>query len=186
MKPAEIITAVINLAALVFVGAQVLLARRTLRETTRKHEQEWLRLRRQATIEMSTSTGQYQEELKAQLPWNDRDPQEVAAFLKARQGDYAQLTPVRSYLNHLEDLAVGVKAGVYDVEVVSMLSGSRIIDTASNYAGYIADVRSQLKRPRLYECLDELVEQLKVLEEAGPRTAALAAGPIGSAPPRSS
>lgn len=168
MKPAEIIAAVINLAALIFVGAQVLLARQALKESTRKQEQEWLRLRRQATLEMSAATGQYQEGLKAQLPWNDRDPQEVASFLKARQGDHVKLAPVRAYLNHLEDLAVGVKSGVYDVEVVSMLSGSRIIDTASNYASYIENVRRELRRPRLYEGLDELVEQLKVLDKAKP------------------
>jgi hypothetical protein len=164
VKPAEIITALINLAALIFVGAQVQLARRTLRESTRKQEQEWLRLRRQATIEMSASTEQYREELKAQLPWNDRDPKEVAAFLEERKGDHGRLTPVRAYLNHLEDLAVGVKAGVYDVEVISMLSGARIIATAASYAGYIQNIRLELDRPRTYECLDELVAQLKTLE----------------------
>jgi hypothetical protein len=90
----ELVTAFINVAALVFVGAQVLLARRALKEATQAQQREWERQRKQATIEASISTAEYRASLNAVLPWNDRDPKEVAAFLKEARGDRAKLAPV--------------------------------------------------------------------------------------------
>jgi hypothetical protein len=161
VKASEWITAVINVAALLFVGAQVLLARRALKETGEAQQREWVRRRKQVTIEAVVSTAHYRESLKSVLPWNDRDPQEVAAFLKQAAGDHAKLAPVREYLNHLTDLAVGIKQGVFDLETVSMLEGSRIIGTAESYSHYIADIRRELNNPWTYEDIEELAEMLR-------------------------
>lgn len=130
MSAAEMITAAINFAALVFLGAQIMLSRRALRETAESQQEEWNLQRKKASIEASISTARYREALKSVLPWNDRDPEVVAAFLKEANGDRAKLTPVREYLNHLEDLAVGIKQGVFDLGTISMLEGTRIIDVA--------------------------------------------------------
>jgi hypothetical protein len=161
---AETVTAVISLAALVFLGAQVMLARRALKETSKAQQDEWDRQCKKASIDVSVSTARYREELKSFLPWNDRDSEEVAVFLKALNGDHAKLGPVRQYLNHLEDIAVGVKQGVFHIETISMLQGTRIIDTVTNYGPYIRSVREELRRPGIYMYLEELAELLKRYE----------------------
>jgi Domain of unknown function (DUF4760) len=162
MSTAEVIATVINFAALVFLGAQVMLARRALRETAEAQRQEWERQRKKATIEASVSTARYREGLKAVLPWNDRSPKEVAAFLKEANGDHTKLTAVREYLNHLEDIAVGIKQGVFDLDTISMLDGNRIIDVVASYAPYIESVREELHRPTTYEDIEDLAEMIKV------------------------
>jgi len=162
VSTSETISAAINFAALVFLGAQVMLARRALGETAKAQQQEWERQRKKASIEASVSTARYREALKAVLPWNDRDPEEMAAFLKEVNGDHAKLYPVREYLNHLVDIAVGVKQGVFDLDTISMLEGGRIIDVVASYAPYIESVRQEVHRPRIYEDIEDLAELIKV------------------------
>ena len=60
----ETVTAAINFAALVFLGAQVMLARRALREAAVAQQHEWERERRKASIEASVSTARYREGLR--------------------------------------------------------------------------------------------------------------------------
>jgi hypothetical protein len=69
--------------------------------------------------------------------------------------------PVRQYFNHLEDLAAGVKQGIFDLEALALLSGSRIVDTVESYANYIAEVRQELGRPSIYENIEELAHMLR-------------------------
>lgn len=123
---------------------------------------ETARLRKQAAIDMMVSTSQYRERLKADLPWNDRDPVVVAAFLEEAKGDFMRLTPLREYLNHLEDLAVGTIHGVYDTEIVAILEGRRVIDAANSYRSYIEWIRETLDRPTIYSDIFELAEIMKV------------------------
>jgi len=161
VSTAETISAAINFAALVFLAAQVMLARRALGETAKAQQQEWERQRKKASIEASVSTARYREALKSVLPWNDRDPEEMAAFLKEVNGDHAKLYPVREYLNHLVDIAVGVKQGVFDLDTISMLEGGRIIDVIASYAPYIESVRQEAHRPGIYEDIEDLAELIK-------------------------
>jgi len=168
VSTSETISAAINFAALVFLGAQVMLARRALGETAKAQQQEWERQRKKASIEASVSTARYREALKAVLPWNDRDPEEMAAFLKEVNGDHAKLYPVREYLNHLVDIAVGVKQGVFDLDTISMLEGGRIIDVVASYAPYIESVRQEAHRPRIYEDIEDLAELIKAHRQESP------------------
>jgi hypothetical protein len=168
VSAAETITAAINFAALVFLGAQVMLARRALKEAAQGQVNEWDRQRKQASIDVSVSTAKYREALKAVLPWNDRDPEVVAAFLKEANGDHAKLHPMREYLNHLEDIAVGVKQGVFDLSTISMLEGGRIIDVVASYTPYIESVRQELHRPTIYDDVEHLAEMLKAYRQGPP------------------
>ncbi len=163
MSIADAVTAGINFAALLFLGAQVMLARKALKETAKGQEREWERQRRQSSIEVSISTGQYRDSLRSVLPWNDRDPKEVMAFLDDAKDDREKLDPLRQYLNHLDDLAVGVKQGVFDIGTISMLQGSNIIDVFANYTPYIESIRRMLDRPSIYENLEDLAHMLKSL-----------------------
>lgn len=165
MSPTEVITTAINLSALIFLAAQVMLARKALREAAEGQEREWNRQRKKATIDATVATAQYRESIRALLPWNDRDPKAMAAFLEKAGGDYDKLAPLSGYLNSLDDIAVGVKQGVLDLETVSMLFGSRIIDVVASYAPYMESIRRGLDRPQTWSDLDDLVELLKKLRQ---------------------
>lgn len=162
MKTAEMVTAAINLAALLFVGAQVVLARRALQANREAQDREWARLRKQATLEIAFTTREYRESLKSALPRNDRNPKEVAAFLNEADGDHKKLSPVRQYLNHLTGIAVGIKEGTFDLDTLSMLEGSRIIGTVESYRPFIEHMRLELRNPSTYEDVEELAEMLRV------------------------
>lgn len=175
MKTSEVIAMIINAAmlvinigALIFVGMQVRLAQRSLKDSAEGQERERLRLRKLATIEMSASTERYREAMKAKLPWNDRDRKQVTDFLEKAWGDHEKMTVVRAYLNHLEDLAVGVKAGVYDLDTVYMLSGDRLIAAGEGFAEHIGRVRDELKSPGVYEYFEDLVKELKQRRDSSP------------------
>jgi hypothetical protein len=161
VSTAEVITVAISFAGLVFLGVQVGLARQALKETAVAQQQEWERQRKKASIDAIVATSKYREALKAVLPWNDRDPEEMANFLKSAGGDHAKLMPIREYLNHLEDIAVGVKQGVFDLETISMLEGSHIIDVAASYAPYIESVRHELRRSTIYEGIEYLAKLIE-------------------------
>jgi hypothetical protein len=163
MTTAGMVTAAISFAGLVFLGVQVLLARMALKETARAQRDETARLRKQAAIEMMVSTSEYRERLKADLPWNDRDPEVVATFVEEAKRDYLRLAPLREYLNHLEDLAVGTIHGVYDTEIVAILEGRRIIDAAISYRPYIEWIRETLDRPTIYSDIFDLAEIMKAV-----------------------
>lgn len=171
MSITDAITTAINFAALVFLGAQVMLARKALREAAEGQGREWDRQRRKATIDAIVTTAQYRESLKSTLPWNDRDLEAMAAFFEKVNGDHDRLAPVSGYLNHLDDLAVGVKQGVFDFETVSILEGNRLIDIAASYAPYIDSIRRELNRPTIWDDIDDLVELLKAARQ-GPITTA--------------
>jgi hypothetical protein len=161
VSTAEAITAAINLAALIFLGGQVMLARQALKAAAVAQQEEWKRQRKKASLEASVSTSKYREALKADLPWNDRDPEEVATFIKKAAGNHARLAPIREYLNHLNATAVGVKQGVFDLETISMLQGKRIIDITVSYAPYIESIRKELGRPTVYEDIEDLADLIK-------------------------
>jgi hypothetical protein len=166
VSTAEAIATIINIAGLVFLGAQVMLARRALSDNAKAQEREWERQRRKSTLDMLAATSQYRESLKAGLPWNDRDPKEVAAFLARANGDREKLVPVREFLNYYEDLAVGARQGVFDIETISMSEGSRIIATAENYRVYVEDIRREIGKSTLYENLECLAEILRSLRKS--------------------
>jgi hypothetical protein len=161
MSLANTITLVINFVALVFLGVQVMQARKVASETARGQEREWDRQRKKSSIDAIVATAQYRESLKAVLPANDRDPKAVAAFLEEAKGDNAKLGPLGEYLNHIEDLAVGVKQGIFDLDAISMLEGNRLIDIIPNYVSYMESVREQAGRPTIWQDIDDLVEMIK-------------------------
>jgi Domain of unknown function (DUF4760) len=164
----DTVTAGINLAALVFLGAQVMLARQAIKETADAQNKEWERQRKRSTLEALVSTAQYREELKAVLPWNDRDPKEMARFFEKYKDDHSKLWPVREYLNHLEDLAVGVKQGVFDLETIIMADGNRILDVVVSYGPHIERVRREIESPTVYNDIEDLAELIKAQRgEAG-------------------
>lgn len=52
--------------------------------------------------------------------------------------------------------------GVYDVEIVAILEGKRIIDAVNSYRPYIEWIRETLDRPTVYSDIYELADMMKV------------------------
>lgn len=161
LSAADAIASLINFSALAFLGAQVMLARQALRETARAQRREWERQRKRSTLETYASGAQYEDKLKSALPWNDRNPEEMAKFFEEAWQDYSKLWPIREYLNYLDCVAVGVKQGVYDLDTVNMMQGGRIIDVAASYAPYIERIRQEIDRSTVYEDLEDLAELIR-------------------------
>jgi len=93
----------------------------------------------------------------------------VEAFIEAANGDLMRLTPLREYLNHLKIWRVGTIHGVYDVEIVAILEGKRIIDAANSYRPYIEWIRETLDRPTVYSDILDLAEMMKIaVAKVGP------------------
>jgi Domain of unknown function (DUF4760) len=161
MSTADIITTTINLAALVFLGAQVMFARNALKETAKGQKEEWKRQRRKSSLDALLETTRYRESMKDVLPWNDRDRKAVEAFLEEANGDRRKLAPLREYLNHLENIAIGVRQKVFDLETISLSEGGRIIDIVTNYGTYIEGVRQELGKPLVYEEIKILAKRLE-------------------------
>jgi Domain of unknown function (DUF4760) len=155
------IATAINFAALIFLGAQVMQARRAMDDAAKGQEQEWDRQRKKASLDALVATQEYRASLKASLPWNDRDPSNVAAFLEEAKEDHEKLALVRRYLNSLEDLAIGVKQGVYDLEIIYLSEGERITTTVENYQPYIQGIREELKSQLVYNEINDLANMLK-------------------------
>lgn len=139
------VAALINLGAFVFVGLQVRHAVGQSRKAAADTEFERRRQCKRDTIEAARATVKYREQLKAKLPWNDRDATQVKAYLDEAEGDDETKLAIRAYLDYLEMLAVGANEGVLDVETLSRMSGSRILAVADNYQPYIVRRRQELK-----------------------------------------
>jgi Domain of unknown function (DUF4760) len=155
------ITTVLNLVAVSFVGLQVRQAARQASKTTEDQQLEWVRGRKQATIEFIMSTVQLNKELKAALPFSDRDPTKAQALLEAAEKDTAVAGSIRAYLDYLEYVAAGVNEGVLDLGMVDSMSGGRIVDVARNYRPYIERRRQEFQSTTLYLELERLAAAIR-------------------------
>ena len=134
-----------------------------IRAATRGQQIDHDRQRCQATLDAWNATLEWRGSLWAQLP-NDRDLDSVRAFCPdARDTSDPRFQLVVDYLNYLENLSVGVKHGVYDIEVLNSLAGSRIVAAWRGYSGFIADRREVLSAPTLWIELEGLAAALRAL-----------------------
>jgi hypothetical protein len=62
---------------------------------------------------------------------------ELATDLRTSKKLEVERDALRSYLNHLERLALGVRAGIFEGEIVALLSRSRIVNTRHRYAAFM-------------------------------------------------
>jgi hypothetical protein len=66
---------------------------------------------------------------------------------------------IRYLLNHLESLAVGIDAGIYDEPMLKSSWCGIVTDTYTHAATYISAVREQDKRPTIYQELEWLAKR---------------------------
>ena len=134
------IALVLNFAALVFVGIELLRARIASRK-------EDLRRAREATLNYYASTLEERNSLRAALP----DPSKVTP-------ENTRL--VTRYLGYWEAFATGVNLGVYDLTCARRIAGSRIEKVWANWKYFIEERRHKSGQPRLYAELQDLAEAI--------------------------
>ncbi|MFB9686127.1 DUF4760 domain-containing protein [Amycolatopsis plumensis] len=135
-------------------------ARESLR-ADRNLEDERRRQRKKDTIDAMVSSSRQWEEFRMALPWNDRDKENVQAYLQHIERKPAARAPVRNYLDFLEVVAVGVNSGVFDIDTVSRMVDGRILAVTENYMPYINLRRDELRSPSLYSELEVMARSTR-------------------------
>ena len=161
-----------NFSALVFIAVQLTESRRTARSAAEESARENVRRSRQATLDYYYETFVIREELLRKLPTHD-DPESVTrAISKALSGHHDELrADIKSYLNYFETLSGGVNLGIYDIETIDRLTGTRIISTFRRWTPYIDRVREKSGRPSLYAEFEILATKLEHRRAANPTSA---------------
>lgn len=154
----------INGFGLVFVATQVALARRQIRIGVDQSQKEDLRLRRQSTIDFYMATLDRVSQWRAALP-DDWDKTSIHAYTdKAyKRGGEGARKLLASYLGYLEGLAVAIRSGIYDMETLNSIAGSRIINVSDNYQAFFDRRREEAGTNHAYENIEWLAAQLREL-----------------------
>ncbi len=158
----------VNGAGLIFIAAQVVLARRQLKENLSQAAREAARIKRQATIEFYMSTMQKVSEWRSVVP-DDWDKPKIEAFTRSvyRRNAKAKMLALASYLGYFEALAVAIRADIYELTVLDAIAGSRILNICQNYQQFFTLRRNQVGTVHAYENLEWLgkkIAKLRALE----------------------
>lgn len=158
---------IVNGVGLIFIAAQVVLARRQLRENLSQATSEAARIRRQATVEFYMSTMQKVSEWRSVLP-ADWDKQQIEAFTNRiyRRGGESKKLVLASYLAYFEALAVAVRAGIYDITVLDAIAGARILNISENYQRFFALRREEVGTVHAYRNLEWLAHSIGELRHS--------------------
>jgi hypothetical protein len=157
-------TLVINGAALIFLGGQVALARRQLRYAQQVTAAEDARRRSQATIDFYMATIDKVIRWREDLP-NDWDSAAIERLITEayETNDDRRQRQIAVYLGFFETLAVAVRHGVYDLNVIDDIAGSRLLNISSNYETFFKRRRIQVGAQTAYENLVWLGKELATL-----------------------
>ncbi|MGS2809296.1 DUF4760 domain-containing protein [Nocardia sp. MW-W600-9] len=112
---------------------------------------------RRATLDFIASTIEHQHALYRRI---HGDPDFRSKAIHEGQQEYMDL---RSYLGYLENIAAGVRMGIFDKEVVDRTIGSRLINAWRDNHDWVAALRNAKGNHRLFEELQLLVEALPKL-----------------------
>lgn len=161
-----IVGLVINGIGLAFVAIQVVLARQQIRRNQQLSAMEAARIKRQATIDFYMNTLQRVSEWRTILP-NDWDNLEIGRYINkaySRRGE-DQRKILASYLSHFEALAVAVSSGIYDLEVIDAVAGSRIIHISENYQPFFIRRRKEVAADSAYRHLEWLGNEIREIRK---------------------
>lgn len=137
MDPAAIATWVLAGVTLLSAGFVVW----QLIDSTRVRQEQTTFLRRQETLRLYSSTQDSRRTSKIGLP-RDSDSVAVTAFTEKAMKDEQHRLAIRDYLNYWEEIATGVRFGVFDADVLHALVGPRLVSIFQNYRAHIDWIRS--------------------------------------------
>jgi hypothetical protein len=163
----------LNGIGLGFVAIQVALVRRESKLSEDKLEEERLRIKRQGTLDYSNSMLPQMKYFLSSLP-DETDARAIQGIVrKCIAGENPDgLAVILEYLVSLEYFAVGVATGVYDLETINALDGSRIITAFKNYRPIVDERRRIYNRSSVFGELEWLCAALERLRQGDGRFAA--------------
>jgi hypothetical protein len=149
-----VIGLVINSLGLIFVAVQLVLGRRQIRR-------EAARLKRQSTIDFYMTTLERVGKWRANLP-DDWDKAAVDQYVHNAYNpkDSGKLQTLAGYLGYFESLAVAVRTGIYDVDVLDLIAGSRVINISQNYQDFFSKRRVEVGADTAYRSLEWLGSEI--------------------------
>jgi hypothetical protein len=148
------------LGALAFIGYQVVLARRSARDSYTVAAAEATRRAQQDTLDYYASTLSQRNELAAQLP-DYTDTAGVAACLKEAQSDPSIGARLKPFLSYWELFATGANIGIYDTQTLRRVCGSRVVGIWDAWEPYVLARRVALGNRALYSELEALTAELR-------------------------
>lgn len=163
----EVVGFIVNGVGLIFIAAQVVLARRQLRESLAQAAREAARIKRQATIEFYMATMRNVNEWRSVVP-DDWDKLRIEAFTRSvyRRNGASKMLALASYLAYFEALAVAVRADVYDLTVLDAIAGSRILNICQNYQLFFSLRRNEVGSAFAYRNLEWLANSIHELRSS--------------------
>ena len=116
------------------------------------NHKKWVKLKR-TLISACMDLEEYRENQSVPL-----DPETLDDFLaKDKKADAVFVETI----DHYEDLAIGIKRGIYDEETVEQHYRTVVIRNFENFGGYIVHRRGKAKQTSMYEHFLELAKQWK-------------------------
>lgn len=140
-----------------------------IRAAASAQERDHQRQKRQATLDAwhDPAAVQQREAWWALLP-DERDVTATrAACPMPTEVDHPLYRPVVSYLNYLEDIAVGVHVNVFDLRTLDALAGGRFICAWRAYEPFIHGRRELVRSRTLWISLERLAADLDSLGPTG-------------------
>jgi len=126
-----------------------------LRDLTKNTKADFERRKKQSTIEIIFDLDKVQNELETMLKNSDIEwpiPIEILNDNKKIK------TCVMSYLNTIENIAVGTNIGIFDITVIARLNGNNLINRYNDLRKYIDHERESY--PGFYVDFERLVTRL--------------------------
>lgn len=179
MRSFELLTVVaalaadlINVTLFVVFALQLKELKRQVVQSAEATKLDHVRRRAQATIDFYRTTLDKRVSLRESLP-DDRDAAGVADLvaeaIEKDESDSAHA--ITDYLTYFEMLATGANAGVFDIDIVERLAGTRILAIVANYKSWIEFRRAKYSQPKLYQELVTLGDEIRdrrSLEQTAP------------------
>jgi hypothetical protein len=156
-----LITAIINLGLLLLLAYQLRLLSEQLKQDGQSVELDHSRRKAQATLEFSTATLAKQEQWKHLLPDYYRDEQDVRRSVLSIDSKDPLDSTLQDFIGFFEELATGVNLGVYDVDIVDHLMGTRVIRAFKAFEPWIERRREEYGVPGLYREFQTLAEAIE-------------------------
>lgn len=146
----------VNMVLFIVFALQLIELRHQVKQSKDATQLDHARRRAQATIAFYQSTLEKRESLRGVLPY-DGDAAAIAAVTSRVMLEGGELQSIiTGYIGLFELLAMGINVGVFDIDVLERMAGTRVRALATNYGPWINARREELGHPRLYSELVEL------------------------------
>lgn len=136
-----------------------------IRSAARAQERDHERQKKQATLDAwnDPAAFDWRESMWSQLP-NDRNLAAVRSYCPdPSEEDHPHFQPVVTYLNYLENLAVGVHHSIYDLVVLDALAGGRIVAAWQAYEPFVHGRRRSIESQTLWVEFERLAQEIAAL-----------------------